>query len=102
MNASLFYLYVDEFQNFATQSFVQMLSESRKYKMFMMMAEQSTSQQKYQQMVDIILANVGTVICFRTDNRRLHLLSGRSYQYLVYGYMFGLTDSVDNAVSDVV
>lgn len=63
-----FYLYVDEFQNFATPSFVQMLSESRKYKLFMTMAEQSTSQQKDQQMVSIILANVGTVICFRTGN----------------------------------
>ena len=63
-----FYLYVDEFQNFATDSFVQMLSESRKYKLFMVMAEQSTSQQSDQQMVSIILANVGTVICFRTGN----------------------------------
>ena len=63
-----FYLYVDEFQNFATTSFVQMLSESRKYKMFMVMAEQSTSQQKDQQMVSIILANVGTVISFRSGN----------------------------------
>lgn len=63
-----FYLYVDEFQNFATQSFVQMLSESRKYRLYLMMAEQSTSQQKDQQMVQIILANVGTVICFRTGN----------------------------------
>lgn len=63
-----FYLYVDEFQNFATQSFVQMLSESRKYKLLMVMAEQSTSQQDDQQMVSIILANVGTVICFRTGN----------------------------------
>lgn len=63
-----FYLYVDEFQNFATASFVQMLSESRKYRLFMTMAEQSTSQQKDQQMVSIILANVGTVICFRTGN----------------------------------
>ncbi len=64
----VFHLYVDEFQNFATASFVQMLSESRKYKLFMTMAEQSTSQQKDQKMVDIILANVGTVICFRTGN----------------------------------
>lgn len=63
-----FYLYVDEFQNFATTSFVQMLSESRKYRLFMIMAEQSTSQQSDQQMVSIILANVGTVICFRTGN----------------------------------
>jgi hypothetical protein len=63
-----FYLYVDEFQNFATASFVQMLSESRKYKLYLTMAEQSTSQQKDQKIIDIILANVGTVICFRTGN----------------------------------
>lgn len=63
-----YYLYVDEFQNFATPSFVQMLSESRKYKLFLTMAEQSTSQQKDQQMVSVILANVGTVVCFRTGN----------------------------------
>ena len=63
-----FYLYVDEFQNFATMSFVQMLSESRKYKLFLTMAEQSTSQQDDQRMVNVILANVGTVVCFRTGN----------------------------------
>lgn len=63
-----FYLYVDEFQNFATMSFVQMLSESRKYRLFLVMAEQSTSQQDDQRMVNIILANVGTVLCFRTGN----------------------------------
>ena len=63
-----FYLYVDEFQNFATMSFVQMLSEARKYKLFLIMAEQSTSQQDQQRLVDIILANVGTVICFRSGS----------------------------------
>ena len=63
-----YYLYVDEFQNFATPSFLQMLSEARKYKLFLTMAEQSTSQQDDQQMVSVILANVGTVVCFRTGN----------------------------------
>ena len=63
-----FYLYVDEFQNFATMSFVQMLSEARKYRLFLTMAEQSTSQQDDQRMVNTILANVGTVICFRSGN----------------------------------
>jgi hypothetical protein len=63
-----FYLYVDEFQNFATPSFVQMLSEARKYKLFLTMAEQSTSQQEDLRTVNIILANVGTVICFRSGN----------------------------------
>lgn len=63
-----FHLYVDEFQNFATMSFVQMLSEARKYKLYLTMAEQSTSQQDQQRLVDIILANVGTVICFRSGS----------------------------------
>lgn len=65
---SPYYLYVDEFQNFATMSFVQMLSEARKYKLFLVMAEQSTQQQDEQRLVDIILANVGTVIAFRTGS----------------------------------
>ena len=63
-----FYLYVDEFQNFATMSFVQMLSEARKYKLFLTMAEQSTSQQDQQRLVEIILANVGTIVCFRSGS----------------------------------
>lgn len=67
-NRKPFYLYVDEFQNFATTSFTQMLSESRKYKLFLTMAEQSTSQQDEQRLVDVILANVGTVICFRSGS----------------------------------
>ena len=61
-----FYLYVDEFQNFATMSFVQLMSEARKYKLFLNMAEQSTSQQQDERITNIILANVGTVICFRS------------------------------------
>ena len=67
-NRTPYYLYVDEFQNFATMSFVQMLSEARKYKLFLTMAEQSTSQQDQQRLVDIILANVGTVVCFRSGS----------------------------------
>lgn len=67
-NRQPFYLYVDEFQNFATVSFTQMLSEARKYKVFLTMAEQSTQQQDDQKMVNIILANVGTVVVFRTGS----------------------------------
>ena len=63
-----YYLYVDEFQNFATMSFVQMLSEARKYKLFLTMAEQSTQQQADQRLVDIILANVGTIVAFRSGS----------------------------------
>ncbi|NBU33700.1 hypothetical protein EBS40_03660 [bacterium] len=49
-------------------SFVQMLSEARKYKLFLVMAEQSTQQQVEQRLVDIILANVGTIIAFRSGS----------------------------------
>ena len=45
-----------------------MLSEARKYKLYLTMAEQSTSQQDDQKMINTILANVGTVICFRSGN----------------------------------
>lgn len=63
-----FYVYVDEFQNFATPSFIQMLSESRKYQVLLTLAEQSTSQQTDRNLVFVTMANVGTVICFRTAN----------------------------------
>ena len=61
-----FYLYVDEFQNFATTAFTKILSGGRKFGLRITIAEQSTSQQKDKDIVNIILANVGTVICFRT------------------------------------
>jgi hypothetical protein len=62
-----FFLYVDEFQNFATTQFIQMLSEARKYGLVLTMAEQSTSQQD-QKMVEVILNNIGTLVCFRTGS----------------------------------
>lgn len=63
-----FYLYVDEFQNFATTSFVEMLSESRKYQVLLTIAEQSTQQQFDQKLIEVILANVGTVVAFRSGS----------------------------------
>ena len=63
-----FYLYVDEFQNFATTSFTKMLSEGRKYKLRVAVAEQTTSQQHDRDIVNVILANVTTVVCFRSAN----------------------------------
>ena len=59
-----FYVYVDEFQNFATTPFVKMLSASRKYKLFLTIAEQSTAQQEEQRLTEAILANVSTIVCF--------------------------------------
>ncbi len=62
-----FHLYVDECQNFISPLFTQILSESRKYKFFLTMAEQSTSQQD-RDLTENILDNAGTVVCFRTGN----------------------------------
>ena len=61
-----FYLFVDEFQNFATSSFSKLLSGGRKFGLRLTIAEQSTAQQDDRNMVNVILANTGTIICFRT------------------------------------
>jgi len=63
-----FYLYVDEFQNFATPAFAQILSEARKYRLGAILAHQTTSQIEETSLVNVTLANTGTVICFRTAN----------------------------------
>ena len=61
-----FYLFVDEFQNFATTSFTRILSGGRKFGLRLTLAEQSTAQQQDRNVVNVILANTGTVICFAT------------------------------------
>ncbi len=63
-----FYLYVDEFQNFATDTFSDLVSEARKYHLSVIIAHQSISQIENRDIIKIILANVGTVICFKTAN----------------------------------
>lgn len=60
-----FYLYVDEFQNFATDSFANILSESRKYRLSLVLANQYLDQ-LIPQVRHAILGNCGTVISFRT------------------------------------
>ncbi|MEP7167726.1 MAG: type IV secretory system conjugative DNA transfer family protein, partial [Candidatus Woesebacteria bacterium] len=65
-NRTPFYLFIDEFQNFATSSFTKLLSGGRKFGLRLTIAEQSTSQQEDRNIVNVILANTGTVICFRT------------------------------------
>ncbi len=59
-----FYLYVDEFQNFATPDFAQMLSEARKYALGLVLANQFVSQLD-EQVRDAIFGNVGTVMSYR-------------------------------------
>ncbi len=63
-----FYLYVDEFQNFATPAFAQILSEARKYRLSAILAHQTVSQIQDKDLVNVTLANTGSIICFRTAN----------------------------------
>ncbi|HAQ03158.1 hypothetical protein A2467_00005 [Candidatus Nomurabacteria bacterium RIFOXYC2_FULL_36_8] len=63
-----FYLYVDEFQNFATDSFANILSEARKYRLNLTVAHQYTAQLENKdgsKVRDAVFGNVGTMIIFR-------------------------------------
>ncbi|MBU1180048.1 type IV secretion system DNA-binding domain-containing protein, partial [Patescibacteria group bacterium] len=64
-----FYLYVDEFQNFANESFADILSEARKYKLNLILAHQYIAQldeaSGTHKVRDAIFGNVGTHIVFR-------------------------------------
>jgi len=63
-----FYMYVDEFQNFATESFASILSEARKYRLNVIIAHQYIGQlekDKNTVVRDAIFGNVGTMACFR-------------------------------------
>lgn len=59
-----FYLYVDEFQNFATESFATILSEARKYRLNLTIAHQYITQME-EEVRDAVFGNVGTMIAFR-------------------------------------
>lgn len=58
------FLYVDEFQNFATESFAVILSEARKYNLSLTMANQYITQMP-EEVRDAVFGNVGTLISFR-------------------------------------
>ena len=58
-----FYLYVDEFQNFATTSFIKILSEARKYKLNLTLANQYVGQVD-EDIQKAIFGNVGTLMTF--------------------------------------
>jgi CxxC-x17-CxxC domain-containing protein len=67
-----FYLYVDEFQNFATEAFVNILSEARKYRLSLILANQYIAQLeeitptgRSTKVRDAIFGNMGTLISFR-------------------------------------
>jgi hypothetical protein len=62
-----FYLYVDEFQNFANESFAGILSEARKYRLNLVIAHQYIAQLA-EEVRDAVFGNVGTLVSFRVGS----------------------------------
>ncbi len=58
------YFYVDEFQSMMNEAFADILSESRKYKLALTLANQYIEQME-EEVRDAVFGNVGTMICFR-------------------------------------
>ncbi len=71
-----FYLYVDEFQNFATDSFATILSEARKYKLNLTMANQYIAQMP-DEVRDAVFGNVGTILNFQVGFDDAEYFSGQ-------------------------
>lgn len=69
-----FSLYVDEFQNFATDSFADILSQARKYHLNLIVANQFSTQLK-DEIRDSVFGNVGTVVSFRVGTEDAEFLA---------------------------
>jgi len=100
-----FYLYVDEFQNFATSSFIKILSEARKYRLNLTLANQYIGQID-EDVQNAIFGNAGSIVSFcvgATDARPLAREFGLKYkeEELVQlgNYQVVLKLSIDNHTS---
>jgi len=69
-----FSLYVDEFQNYSTESFATILSEARKYGLNLIVANQFTTQLT-EEIRDAVFGNVGTIIAFRVGTQDAEALT---------------------------
>lgn len=78
-----FCLYVDEFQNFSTDSFATIMSEARKYRLSLTVANQFTTQLT-EEIRDAVFGNMGTIVSFRIGQNDVDSLS-RYFQPLFDG-----------------
>jgi type IV secretory pathway TraG/TraD family ATPase VirD4 len=79
-----FYLYIDEFHNFSTPSFIDILSEARKYRLNLILAHQYLKQLD-SGIKEAVLGNAGTVVAFRLgadDARELEYEFQPNYGWL--------------------
>ncbi len=78
-----FCLYVDEFQNFSTESFATIMSEARKYHLNLIVANQFTTQLS-EEIRDAVFGNMGTIVSFRVGQNDVDALT-RYFQPLFDG-----------------
>lgn len=78
-----FYLYIDEFQNFANESFSVVLSEARKYRLSLIMAHQTLAQIPTE-LRSLILGNTGIQVYFRINRQDAQLLAKEAFEYSGY------------------
>ncbi|MBI2842101.1 MAG: type IV secretion system DNA-binding domain-containing protein [Armatimonadetes bacterium] len=78
-----FHLYIDEFQNFASESFKVALSEARKYRLSLVMAHQSLAQIP-DDLRSLILGNTGLQVYFRVNRQDAQLLAKEAFEYSGY------------------
>jgi hypothetical protein len=86
-----FTLYVDEFQNFATESFTSILSEARKYRLNLVLAHQYLSQLP-DSLRDAVLGNAATKIIYRVGAQDAELLAAELGPRFVSSHLTGLSD----------
>ena len=89
-----FYLYVDEFQNFATESFADILSEARKYRLNLIIAHQYVGQLE-EEVRDAVFGNVGTIVSFRVGAADAEILEKE------FAPVFYITDIVNLGKYDI-
>lgn len=80
---SPFYMYIDEFQNFASESFAVILSEARKYGLSLIMAHQTLAQIS-EELKSLILGNTGIQVYFRVNRHDAQLLAKEAFEYSGY------------------
>jgi len=78
-----FHLYIDEFQNFASESFMVILSEARKYGLSLIMAHQTLAQIS-EELRSLILGNAGIQVFFRVNRKDAQVLAKEAFEYSGY------------------
>jgi hypothetical protein len=90
-----FYLYIDEFQNFATETFENILSESRKYKLDLTLSHQYLAQVP-DRIKGTVFGNIGSMIAFRVGADDGGYLSNE------YNPIFNINDFINLGVREIL